>query len=158
MSETKTQGSPQSNGQILPNQKLRTTCNACQQAKIRCSHSHPCDRCVSHGSECVYSISQPLGRPAKKKGNRPTAGVQTSRAGAEAGDCPRGQNATRPPRPALASMRRRIARRIRPQSSFEERGESRRGDCGTEVTLPESNEVPILTEEIPSKHGPIPVV
>ncbi|KAJ5238193.1 hypothetical protein N7489_008284 [Penicillium chrysogenum] len=49
MAEISTKRSPQSNGQLLPNQKMRTTCNACQQAKIRCSHTYPCDRCESHG-------------------------------------------------------------------------------------------------------------
>lgn len=80
MSQSSTESSPQSNGQLLPNQKVRTTCNACQQAKIRCSHSHPCDRCVGHGFECVYSISQPLGRPAKRKASRSTLGLQARRA------------------------------------------------------------------------------
>ncbi|KAJ5926104.1 hypothetical protein N7516_007877 [Penicillium verrucosum] len=73
MAESSTKRSPQSNGQLLPNQKMRTTCNACQQAKIRCSHTYPCDRCEGHGYECVYSISQPLGRPAKRKTTRPAA-------------------------------------------------------------------------------------
>ncbi|KAL3473363.1 hypothetical protein BJX99DRAFT_261427 [Aspergillus californicus] len=48
--------------------KVRSTCNACQQAKIRCSHERPsCKRCQKHGIECVYSISRRLGRPAKKR-------------------------------------------------------------------------------------------
>ncbi|KAL2868054.1 Zn(II)2Cys6 transcription factor domain-containing protein [Aspergillus lucknowensis] len=48
--------------------KVRSTCNACQQAKIRCSHDRPsCKRCQRHNIDCVYSISRRLGRPAKKK-------------------------------------------------------------------------------------------
>ncbi|PYH87341.1 hypothetical protein BO71DRAFT_341250, partial [Aspergillus ellipticus CBS 707.79] len=48
--------------------KVRSTCNACQQAKIRCSHEKPsCRRCQKHNIECIYSISRRLGRPAKKK-------------------------------------------------------------------------------------------
>ncbi|XRM46274.1 hypothetical protein ABZX51_009321 [Aspergillus tubingensis] len=48
--------------------KVRSTCNACQQAKIRCSHEKPaCRRCQKHQIDCVYSISRRLGRPAKKK-------------------------------------------------------------------------------------------
>ncbi|KAI9374863.1 hypothetical protein BJX61DRAFT_532043 [Aspergillus egyptiacus] len=48
--------------------KVRSTCNACQQAKIRCSHERPsCKRCQKHNIECVYSISRRLGRPAKKR-------------------------------------------------------------------------------------------
>ncbi|PTU19984.1 hypothetical protein P175DRAFT_0548012 [Aspergillus ochraceoroseus IBT 24754] len=48
--------------------KIRSTCNACQQAKIRCSHERPsCRRCQKHNIDCIYSISRRLGRPAKKK-------------------------------------------------------------------------------------------
>ncbi|GKZ28275.1 hypothetical protein AbraIFM66950_000087 [Aspergillus brasiliensis] len=48
--------------------KVRSTCNACQQAKIRCSHEKPaCRRCQKHNIDCIYSISRRLGRPAKKK-------------------------------------------------------------------------------------------
>ncbi|KAL4786217.1 hypothetical protein BJX76DRAFT_366074 [Aspergillus varians] len=48
--------------------KVRSTCNACQQAKIRCSHERPsCKRCQKHKIDCVYSISRRLGRPAKKR-------------------------------------------------------------------------------------------
>ncbi|KAL4806305.1 hypothetical protein BDV18DRAFT_160373 [Aspergillus unguis] len=48
--------------------KVRSTCNACQQAKIRCSHERPsCKRCQKHNISCVYSISRRLGRPAKKR-------------------------------------------------------------------------------------------
>ena len=152
MSENSTQSSPQSNGQLLPNQKLRTTCNACQQAKIRCSHSHPCDRCVNYGFKCVYSISQPLGRPAKKKGSRPTAGVQASRAEAEVAGRPTRRSAARPPRATPGRRKQRgPRRRVRP--------ESHRGDSGTEVTRPESDAVPSITEdllEILGKHRPNP--
>ncbi|PKY07221.1 hypothetical protein P168DRAFT_315735 [Aspergillus campestris IBT 28561] len=48
--------------------KRRSTCNACQQAKIRCSHDKPsCRRCQKNNFECVYSMSRRLGRPAKKR-------------------------------------------------------------------------------------------
>ncbi|KAL4938119.1 hypothetical protein BDV06DRAFT_226305 [Aspergillus oleicola] len=48
--------------------KVRSTCNACQQAKIRCGHEKPsCKRCQKHNIECIYSISRRLGRPAKKR-------------------------------------------------------------------------------------------
>ena len=55
--------------QLLPKSvKVRSTCNACQQAKIRCSHEKPsCRRCQKHNIECIYSMSRRLGRPAKKK-------------------------------------------------------------------------------------------
>ncbi|KAL5333411.1 hypothetical protein BJX70DRAFT_392203 [Aspergillus crustosus] len=48
--------------------KVRSTCNACQQAKIRCSHDRPsCTRCRRNNITCVYSISRRLGRPAKRR-------------------------------------------------------------------------------------------
>ncbi|KAJ5233140.1 hypothetical protein N7468_006096 [Penicillium chermesinum] len=55
-------------GQLPKSVKVRSTCNACQQAKIRCSHEKPaCRRCQKHQMECIYSVSRRLGRPAKKK-------------------------------------------------------------------------------------------
>ena len=55
-------------GQLPKSVKVRSTCNACQQAKIRCSHEKPsCRRCQKHKIECIYSVSRRLGRPAKKK-------------------------------------------------------------------------------------------
>lgn len=57
--------------QIPQSVKVRSTCNACQRAKIRCSHERPsCRRCEKHGMDCVYSVSRRLGRPAKKKASR----------------------------------------------------------------------------------------
>ncbi|KAJ5117947.1 hypothetical protein N7526_010970 [Penicillium atrosanguineum] len=65
--------------------KVRSTCNACQQAKIRCSHEKPfCRRCQKHKIDCIYSVSRRLGRPAKEKsprsrldgqGNSPSPGI-----------------------------------------------------------------------------------
>jgi len=55
-------------GQLPKSVKVRSTCNACQQAKIRCSHEKPsCRRCQKHKIDCIYSVSRRLGRPAKKK-------------------------------------------------------------------------------------------
>lgn len=57
-----------STGQLPKSVKVRSTCNACQQAKIRCSHEKPsCRRCQKHKIDCMYSVSRRLGRPAKKK-------------------------------------------------------------------------------------------
>lgn len=57
-------------GQLPKSVKVRSTCNACQQAKIRCSHEKPsCRRCQKHKIDCIYSVSRRLGRPAKKKGS-----------------------------------------------------------------------------------------
>ncbi|KAJ5475354.1 hypothetical protein N7539_008420 [Penicillium diatomitis] len=62
--------------QLPTNVKVRSTCNACQQAKIRCGHERPaCRRCEKHRIECVYSVSRRLGRPAKNKSPRAEHGT-----------------------------------------------------------------------------------
>lgn len=74
---------------LLPKSvKVRSTCNACQQAKIRCSHEKPsCRRCQKHRIDCIYSVSRRLGRPAKKKESRPELEEQSKSSAAEiAGD------------------------------------------------------------------------
>ena len=177
MAETSTKRSLQSNGQLLPNQKMRTTCNACQQAKIRCSHTYPCDRCESHGYECVYSISQPLGRPAKRRMTRPAAagaGVKVRRW--EVGGVDRStrrptrrptrRSAGRAPRPApeeRIQRARRVPSRIPSPTTASGSGPSSREESyksdsstGTEVTPPEENfQWPSfikLFSDVPSKH------
>ena len=74
--------------QALPKSvKVRTTCNACQLAKIRCGHEKPaCRRCQKQRTECVYSMSRRLGRPAKKlsqHGQGDSKGQQTRQDGSD---------------------------------------------------------------------------
>lgn len=46
--------------------KLRSSCDACQLAKIRCSQHKPrCQRCVNQDIVCVYSLSRRMGRPRR---------------------------------------------------------------------------------------------
>ena len=47
--------------------KLRSTCDACQEAKSRCSRESPCYRCIHYDVECVYSLSRRIGRPPRAK-------------------------------------------------------------------------------------------
>ncbi|CAI7611652.1 unnamed protein product [Penicillium discolor] len=169
MAETSTKRSPQSNGQLLPNQKMRTTCNACQQAKIRCSHTYPCDRCEGHGYECVYSISQPLGRPAKRKTTRPAAGgavVKTRRGEVEVVDRPTRQSVGRAPRPtpaARAQRARRVPSRVpspttAPGSGPSSREESHKSDSRTDTEVTPQEEgfqwpsVTALFSEVPENN------
>lgn len=54
-------------------QKLRASCNACNQAKVKCTKTRPtCARCAKHGDvECVYSVSLRAGkRPAQNSDAR----------------------------------------------------------------------------------------
>ncbi|MCJ1244107.1 hypothetical protein MMC30_001305 [Trapelia coarctata] len=54
-------------------QKLRASCNACNQAKVKCTKTRPtCARCAKHRDiECVYSVSLRAGkRPAQNNDAR----------------------------------------------------------------------------------------
>lgn len=45
------------------NKKMRRTCEHCAKAKVKCSSTTPkCDRCISHGWECTYSLQKKRGR------------------------------------------------------------------------------------------------
>ncbi|KAK3329970.1 hypothetical protein B0H66DRAFT_42397 [Apodospora peruviana] len=47
--------------------KYRTSCDSCQDTKVRCSQSKPsCQRCTRKGLGCVYSPLRTVGRPRKR--------------------------------------------------------------------------------------------
>ncbi|TRX91487.1 hypothetical protein FHL15_007711 [Xylaria flabelliformis] len=57
-------------------QRIRTTCDSCYKAKMKCSRGNPCETCARLGHKCFYSPSNRLGRPPKgqaKKGKVSTA-------------------------------------------------------------------------------------
>src|SRR5690349_5331359 len=57
--------------------KLRSSCDSCQEAKVKCSQSKPaCNRCLQHCIKCIYSPVKRIGRPPKST----TAESKTSRA------------------------------------------------------------------------------
>ncbi|KAI0012375.1 hypothetical protein F4779DRAFT_568415 [Xylariaceae sp. FL0662B] len=45
--------------------KIRTACDICYRAKMKCSKGHPCVACARSGNQCRYSVSHRLGRPPK---------------------------------------------------------------------------------------------
>ncbi|KAK0725525.1 hypothetical protein B0H67DRAFT_551076 [Lasiosphaeris hirsuta] len=48
--------------------KLRSSCNSCGLAKVRCDRSRPeCRRCIDLGLQCVYGVSRKFGRPPRRK-------------------------------------------------------------------------------------------
>jgi hypothetical protein len=52
--------------------RIRSTCDACQIAKLRCSRNKPrCRRCQNLNRECVYSASRPIGRPRRAPAEGP---------------------------------------------------------------------------------------
>ena len=50
--------------------KLRTACDICHQAKMKCSGGTPCQGCRGSDHECVYSVSKRIGRPKGTKNKR----------------------------------------------------------------------------------------
>lgn len=48
--------------------KLRSSCDSCGQAKIKCDRGQPtCGRCVAQGVACVYGVSRKAGKPPRKR-------------------------------------------------------------------------------------------
>lgn len=48
--------------------KLRSSCDACGAAKVRCDKTQPrCGRCVAGGLTCVYGLSRKFGKAPRKK-------------------------------------------------------------------------------------------
>lgn len=50
--------------------KLRTACDICHQAKMKCSGGNPCSGCGDSGYDCSYSASNRIGRPKGTKNKR----------------------------------------------------------------------------------------
>ena len=53
-----------------PPKKLRSACDACHQGKVRCSGGNPCEMCQGLEAECVYSVSNRIGRPKGTKNKK----------------------------------------------------------------------------------------
>lgn len=50
--------------------KLRQACDVCHSAKMKCSGGKPCAGCRDSGYECLYSVSNRIGRPKGTKNKR----------------------------------------------------------------------------------------
>jgi len=47
--------------------KLRSSCDECAAAKVRCNKGQPeCARCIASGVKCVYGLSRKFGKPRKR--------------------------------------------------------------------------------------------
>lgn len=69
--------SSKSGSKQLENRKLRASCDSCYLAKIKCGKERPkCTRCVTHGTPCLYSPSQRIGKPRR---NPPTVSTSSPR-------------------------------------------------------------------------------
>lgn len=64
--------------------KLRSSCDGCGMAKLRCDRTQPeCGRCVSYGLPCVYGISRRMGKaPGRGRRTSVTQGTPTRQSGA----------------------------------------------------------------------------
>ena len=65
-----------------PTKKLRTACDVCHQAKMKCSGGTPCAGCRDSGHECCYSVSNRIGRPKGTKNKRTLDRMSRKRSGA----------------------------------------------------------------------------
>ncbi|TQB71718.1 hypothetical protein MPDQ_007299 [Monascus purpureus] len=126
--------------------KVRSTCNACQQAKIRCGHEKPsCRRCQKQNIECIYSMSRRLGRPAKK---RDLDDDSSRRA------CPGRRNEKKPRGP------KKRARDNENESNHDQAAEKHVDEAaedGDSTSIEESLQPPIIPESIDPNPGPISV-
>lgn len=65
---------PAFSAQKINGRRLRRSCDACQNLKVKCSQDTPsCRRCSKNRLDCVYSPLQRMGRP-KKPSAAPSAG------------------------------------------------------------------------------------
>ena len=62
--------------------KLRTACDVCHHAKMKCSGGTPCAGCRDSGYPCSYSVSNRIGRPKGTKNKRTLDRMSRKRSGA----------------------------------------------------------------------------
>jgi hypothetical protein len=66
MPESSMAATPPRPGSKAP--KLRSSCDCCGTAKVKCDHSHPeCGRCATLSLTCVYGLSRKFGKPPRKR-------------------------------------------------------------------------------------------
>lgn len=122
--------------QLPKSVKVRSTCNACQQAKIRCSHEKPsCRRCQKRKIDCIYSVSRRLGRPAKKREQRSSEqdrGISTEEEAEECAQRPKKQTRKKSRGANLTTKQRPRATRSVENEIQEDRCETPAHPKGTE--------------------------
>lgn len=62
---------PARDGKDRPNLRLRSACDYCHAAKVKCSGGSACDRCRAQDLPCAYSVAMRAGKP-KGSCNRKT--------------------------------------------------------------------------------------
>ncbi|KAI4158776.1 MAG: hypothetical protein LQ342_007171 [Letrouitia transgressa] len=89
-------------------QKLRSACDRCHHAKLKCSGGKPCAGCYDSREQCCYSVSHKPGRPKGVKNKRNfdqtgTRKTKTARANLSASTKPP-QHQQRQPSSSVPSM------------------------------------------------------
>lgn len=52
----------------IPTERLRSSCNACGTAKVKCDRGRPqCHRCAAMELDCVYGVTRKSGKPPRKR-------------------------------------------------------------------------------------------
>ncbi|KAI0550570.1 hypothetical protein F4679DRAFT_594746 [Xylaria curta] len=69
-------------------QRIRTTCDNCYKAKMKCSRGNPCETCARLGHKCFYSPSNRLGRPPKGQAKKGKVGAAADNATAPSSQLP----------------------------------------------------------------------
>ncbi|KAL4762208.1 Zn(II)2Cys6 transcription factor domain-containing protein [Aspergillus foveolatus] len=63
-------------------ERLRKSCDTCQEAKVKCSQHKPsCHRCLRHRQPCVYSPQRRSGRPPKRPSPSSRLGPESNNSG-----------------------------------------------------------------------------
>ncbi|KAF2686594.1 hypothetical protein K458DRAFT_402193 [Lentithecium fluviatile CBS 122367] len=64
--------------------KLRSSCDICASAKVKCDRERPvCQRCINSGMRCNYSVSRRMGKPPRKDANGNPVPKKSDRKNAE---------------------------------------------------------------------------
>jgi hypothetical protein len=61
---------------MAPPSKLRSACDACHQAKVRCTGGVSCLHCRNHNQECHYSYAARIGKPKGSRNRKTLARLQ----------------------------------------------------------------------------------
>ncbi|RAL16797.1 uncharacterized protein BO97DRAFT_452704 [Aspergillus homomorphus CBS 101889] len=78
--------------QVPRQSKLRSSCDQCGTAKVKCDRAQPeCSRCISHGMQCVYGVSRKMGKPPRRANLFPSTTGATPQMGDSGSNCDAGR-------------------------------------------------------------------
>ena len=74
---------PHPTGQRGYTQKLRSACDPCHHAKVKCSEDKPCARCRNNNLQCTHSYAIKAGKPKGSKNQKTLQRLEQNRLEAE---------------------------------------------------------------------------